>query len=127
MPGHNDWTEKALSDLMLAMKSIGDDQTMSSAVFLSHQCAEKALKGYLMFASQAIPRVHDLEIVLNECVRLNKEFLLLSKICILLNPYGFNSRYPNDAFYMDQQILATLIEMATKIFHFVENVKSMKL
>jgi len=121
MPGINDWLRKASSDLKLASKSLGDNETLDPAVYLTHQCAEKSLKAFFVLIGKSIPRTHDLGALLNDCTRLDFEFMLLQKECTILDPYGFNSRYPNDAFRVHQNDLIEAIEMANKIFYFVKN------
>jgi hypothetical protein len=37
MPGVKDWLKKSSGDLKLATKSLGDDETLDPAVYLTHQ------------------------------------------------------------------------------------------
>jgi len=54
MPGIKDWLQKASSDLKLATKSLGDDETLDPAAYLTHQCAEKSLKAFfILIGSQS--------------------------------------------------------------------------
>jgi HEPN domain-containing protein len=121
MPGINDWLRKASSDLKLAKKALGDDETIDPAVYLAHQCAEKSLKAFFVLIGKTIPKTHDLGALLNGCTNLDLEFILLQKECTTLDPYGFNSRYPNDALRVNQTDLIEAIGMANKIFYFVSN------
>jgi HEPN domain-containing protein len=121
MPGLKDWLRKASSDLRLATKSIGDDETLDPAVYLTHQCAEKSLKAVFVLNGKTIPKTHDLDILLDNCTQLNWEFILLKNECKLLRSYGFDSRYPNDTFRVNQKDLAEAIDMAYRIFDFVKS------
>lgn len=121
MAGLKDWIRKASSDLKLATKSVGDDETLDPAVYLTHQCAEKSLKTFFVFTGNKIPKTHDLDILLDDCVRLDWTFMMLQTECKTLDPYGFNSRYPNDSFRVNQQDLVEAINMASKVFDFVKN------
>lgn len=121
MPGHNDWIKKSLSDLKLASKAIGDDETVDPAVYLSHQCAEKALKAILMFSQKHIPKVHNLKLLLVACSECSNDFILLSKQCGLLSSYEFDSRYPKDNFHVDQSDLVMALRAATDVLDFVKN------
>lgn len=98
MPGIKDWLKKASSDLKLAKKSIGDDETLDPAVYLTHQCAEKSLKTFLVFVGEVIPKTHDLSLLLNGCIKVDSEFILIERECKALDLYGFDSRYQNDTF-----------------------------
>ncbi len=119
MPGFKDWLRKASGDLKLAMKSPGNDETLDSAIYLTHQCAEKSLKAFFVSKGMVIPRVHDLIVLLNHCVKLDKEFVLLQKACISLDSYGINARYPNDAFRVNQNDLIVAIDTAHQVLSFV--------
>ena len=94
MPGLNDWLRKASGDLKLATKSIGDDETLDPAVYLTHQSAEKSLKTFFVFAGKTIPKTHDLGMLLDGCTIFDWEFMLLQHECKTLDLYGFSSRYP---------------------------------
>jgi len=121
MPGLKDWLKKASSDLKLATKSIGDDETLDPAVYLTHQCAEKSLKTFFVFVGKTIPKTHNLALLLDDCTIFDVEFVLLKNECKTLNSYGSNSRYPNDSFFIDQKDLIEAIDMSHKIFAFVKN------
>lgn len=121
MPGVKDWINKALADLKLATKSVGDDETLDPAVYLTHQCAEKSLKTFLVFIGKKIPKTHDLSVLLEDCIKFDSAFVLLQRECKALDPYGFSSRYPNDTFCVNQQDLVEALAMASKIFHFMKN------
>lgn len=121
MPEIKDWLKKSSGDLKLATKSVGDEETLDPAVYLTHQCAEKSLKTFFVFMGKTIPKTHDLSMLLDDCTRFDWEFMLLQKECMCLDPYGFNSRYPNDSFHVNQNDLIEAIDMANKIFYFVKN------
>jgi len=119
MPGTKDWLRKANSDVKLAIKAIGDEETLDSAIYLTHQCAEKSLKTFYVKLGKEVPRTHDLPILLDGCTKVNRNFLLLQTECGILDPYGRNARYPSDRFRVNQEDLVQAIEMATKILEFV--------
>ena len=73
MPGVKNWIAKASGDLKSSKKLIkDDDDTLDSAAYFTQQSAEKALKAYLIFKNQPIPRTHDLEKLLKELQRIKK-------------------------------------------------------
>ena len=119
MPGPKNWLQKALSDLKLATKAIGDDDTLDPGVYLTHQCAEKALKAFFMFMGSDVPRTHNLLLLLDDAAYLDKSFVMIKKECSLLNPYAINARYPNDNFFINQNDLAGALQAATHILNFV--------
>ena len=60
------------------------------------QSAEKILKAFLI-KSDVIPlRTHDLNLLVNECIKLDDSISVLKKECNRLNDFGVNTRYPNN-------------------------------
>lgn len=115
MPGHKDWVRKAHGDLKLARAGASDPETIDTAAYLCHQSAEKALKAFLVFLHQPIPKIHDLEQLLLSCIKSEPLFQTLQHECDYLNPYAINSRYPDDRFSIDQTEITAALEKATKI------------
>jgi len=121
MPGVKDWLKKASSDLKASKKLSDDIETLDCSVFHTHQCAEKALKAFMVRAQKAIIKTHDLGVLLEYCIEINNELMLFRKESKKLDSYGYASRYPNDAFYVDQQTVEEAIEMAERILTAVKN------
>lgn len=103
MPGHKDWLHKAASDLKAAKLLLVDDDTLPNAAYNTHQCAEKGLKGYLVFNHRQVHRTHDLELLLKLCAEIHPEFIMLKEDVKFLNPYVTDSRYPDDRFSIDKE------------------------
>jgi HEPN domain-containing protein len=122
MPGYNDWLEKAASDLRSAQKLTKDgDDTLDTAVYHTQQCAEKALKAYLVFKNQPIPRTHDLQKILELCAQLDFSFKILLNDALDLLPFATYSRYPDDRFFIEREEAIEAIEKARIIFDFVKS------
>ncbi len=115
MPGLRDWLRKASSDLKASKKLSDDNETLDCSVFHTQQCAEKAFKAFIVFTQQAIPKTHDLKFLLEHCAKIDSDFLFLLDESIVLDAYGYDSRYPSDNFYVDKQSTIDAIEMAEKI------------
>ncbi len=121
MPGVKNWLKKASSDLKASKKLSDDFETFDCSVFHTHQCAEKALKAFIVLAQKPIPKIHDLGVLLERCIEINKAFVLLHRESKSLDSYGYASRYPNDAFYVDEKIVEEAIQMAERILIAVKN------
>lgn len=120
MPDHNAWLTKAKSDLKMAKKGLyDDDDTIDCVVYHTHQCAEKALKGYLTFKNDQPAKTHDLEFLLKLCEKHNRLFHLLQNDTKILNPYSVNSRYPDDYFFVTRKEAEYATKLAKKILDFV--------
>jgi HEPN domain-containing protein len=87
------------------------------ACYLSQQCAETALKGFLFYRDIDPPRIHDLAGLCRLCMVQDPSFQLILPECERLNPYGVNLRYPNEL-AIDDTIAKTAIERAQKIYDF---------
>ncbi len=121
MPGLSDWINKAAGDLKAARKLIkDDDDTLDSAAYFTQQSAEKALKTYLVFKRQPIPRTHDLEKLLVICIKHDSTFDRLREDTEILSPYAIYTRYPDDRFDIDREEVVEAIQCAEKIFKFVK-------
>lgn len=116
MPGFKDWLRKASNDLKASKKLSDDNETLDCSVFHTHQCAEKALKAFIISIKQTIPKTHDLGFLLERCAEVDPIFMLLINESKFLDAYGYDSRYPNDNFYVDKQRTEEAIERAEKIF-----------
>lgn len=120
MPGVNEWLEKAFGDLLASKKLSDDERTLDCAIFHTHQCAEKALKAFVVFVQQPIPKTHDLGFLLTYCAKHDYEFSFLDEECKKLNPYAQDARYPNDHFRVDMPAAQRAIEMAERVFVLVK-------
>jgi len=120
MPGHKDWLKKSYGELKAAKLLIQDKEILDIAAFHTHQCAEKALKGYLMFKHMQIPKTHSLEELLMICFKANQAFIELLHDVIMIDPYVINTRYPDDHFSIGEKEILKAIDHAERIFKFVE-------
>lgn len=115
MPGVKDWLKKASNDLTASKKLSNNEETFDCSVFHTHQCAEKAFKAFIIFMQKPVPKTHDLRFLLVCCAEIFPDFMLFREEAQQLNPYGNDSRYPNDSFYVDKNATDEAIAMAEKI------------
>lgn len=121
MPGVKNWIAKASGDLKSSKKLIkDDDETLDSAVYFTQQSSEKSLKAYLIFQQQSIPRTHDLEKLLKDCIKYDNSFNQLREDTEPLAPYATYTRYPDDRFNVDREEVVKAIACAEKILKFVK-------
>jgi len=91
------WLTKAEHDLMSARNDIDAITPVTdTACFHTQQCAEKALKAYLVFKDEHIPKTHNLNHLINLCAKFDTEFFKLSDIANKLARYAITTRYPDD-------------------------------
>lgn len=79
MANYKGWISKAKSDLGLAEKGAKeDDLTLDTAIYHTQQCAEKALKGFLIYHNKSFSKTHDLTKLLQICCMIDPEFISLN-------------------------------------------------
>jgi HEPN domain-containing protein len=83
----------------------------------AQQCAEKALKSFLIARETDPPRTRDLLELNQLCALKEPGFYSIQQYCALLNPYGVQVRYPNE-FAIDDATTQAAITNAEKIFVF---------
>lgn len=114
------WLFKARGDLKSAKTlSRDDEELLSNAIFCTQQCAEKALKAYLVFRKKPLQKTHDLNKLIDECSQLEPNFSSLIGKVSILDPYATRFRYPDDYLIPEKQDLITAIEIAEEVLEFV--------
>jgi HEPN domain-containing protein len=90
-----DWLRHSQNNLVVARHSLYPKQT-EIACYLCQQCAETALKGYLVFNDINPPRTHDLITLCEQCIIIDAAFSSLREHCKTLNLFSAQIRYPNE-------------------------------
>ena len=113
------WVRHATSDLITARHMFEDvyPQETEISVFHSQQCAEKALKSFLILNDIEPPKIHDLIKLLGLCKNIDTDFASLEICCNRLNPFSSASRYPNEL-AVDETIVKIALGDAQKVYDF---------
>ena len=100
-PKHELWLAYAEDDLEDA-KAILDSPNTSvvGVLFHSQQCAEKALKAFLVYHNVKFRINHDLAVLVKACANINDEFFSVKDLANELTPYAIDIRYPEN-YYPD--------------------------
>jgi HEPN domain-containing protein len=114
-----EWFNYSQNDLTSAHHLFYDLYPKQSeiACYLSQQCAEKALKGYLFFYVIEPPRIHNLVELCQICMEFDSTFSEILDACSDLTPYGVAVRYPNEL-AVDDVIAKLAIDKARVIYDF---------
>lgn len=88
------WLDMAADDLAVA-RLVQEEGYYAHVCFLSQQCIEKALKGYILSQTQSYPRIHKLTDLLFECVTIDPGFSQFHANCITIDQYYIPTRYPD--------------------------------
>ena len=90
------WAAKAEEDNVSARILLEYDGPAATVCFLCQQMAEKYLKAFVLLQDRPLRRVHDLEVLLRDCMDLDGSFADLGSEAKLLTSYYMPSRYPDD-------------------------------
>lgn len=123
MPKPEDWLLFAEYDLKTAKLILeADEGLLSTALYHIQQCAEKALKGYLLFKKVPIKKTHDIIGLTEYCITIDPTFSTILEDAADVNPFSTATRYPDDYYVFPSIDTAwALVEKAQNIYLFVEN------
>ena len=115
------WLKKAANDLKVVQYLLDiEDAPLDIICFHCQQAVEKYLKAYLTWINIRITKTHDLESILNLCIREDKDFKTLDKDKISeLTLYAVTVRYPGE--YLEPRFDETkeFFEIALEVKEFV--------
>lgn len=120
MSPHEEWLFKADRDLKGAI-GMFDLELEDLAVYHAQQCAEKALKGYLVFVSRPLVKSHDLGRLLSLCVDVDSDFFEIQEALQGLDGLDTRFRYPDIILVSDESSTKEAIEFAEIVLDFVVN------
>jgi HEPN domain-containing protein len=89
---------RADNDLKTGKDELASENPATDTVcFHMQQCAEKYLKGFLVFNGKEITKTHNLVLLLSQCIELDNSFETLKSLALgELTPYAVDLRYPED-------------------------------
>ena len=91
-----EWVEKAESDLRTAQRELAvcEWPNYDAVCFHAQQCAEKYLKARMIEGRLPMPRIHDLEALLNLLLPVEPQWGSLMQPSITLSVMAVEVRYP---------------------------------
>lgn len=114
------WLIKANHDIGSAQRLLtGDAPFLDTAVYHCQQAAEKALKAYLTLKDTPFQKVHDLAVLIEQCMDLDRTFEQIRDISGILNPYATAFRYPGDVLEPDPSDAEEAFRLAGVVLDFV--------
>ncbi len=116
-----EWIKKADADLDTAKTLIEVDSPHTGIIgFHCQQAVEKYTKAYLVFSDIKIPKMHDLDSLLQICIQNNPEFTILNRKKISsLTDYAVDYRYPDDYTEPTLDEVKEYYELSVKIQEFI--------
>jgi len=112
------WLKIAQEDLSAA-KGLLKLELFSTVTFHCQQAAEKSLKAFLIFNKQTVLKTHDLLLLLELCMHIDKDFEKVFDAANYLNPFSTKFRYPTEYDIPDFVDAELAIKQTHKIMAFV--------
>lgn len=119
----NLWIKAAEHDLQWAKGSFKLEE-YAGVCFLSQQIVEKTLKAFLYLESEELRKIHDLDNLLSQAIKYDKNFEKFIIATSTLSNYYLRTRYPDigDVNLFDKKELAEeALTWAEDIFKFVKS------
>lgn len=115
-----EWFTKGSHDIEMAQLLYNQMGYTDTIALLIQQAVEKYLKGYLIYNGWRLRKIHDLEELLSEAIRVDKDFSKFLGSCQKITQYYVESRYPLESpiEYTREEIKQSLdeaYEIITKI------------
>jgi len=122
MNGHkiaSEWLRYAYNDIVVAKHCFEDLHPKQTEIASYHcqQCAEKALKAFLIYKDIEPPKIHDLKLLCKMCGDIDRSFADIAVLCAHLTPYGVTVRYP-DELSPDETMTKLAIAEARQVYDF---------
>lgn len=92
--------------------------------FHCQQCAEKAIKAYLIYQSTSFEKTHDLVFLNNKCKALDTDFSIVQTACDRLNPFSVTTRYPSGMELLEEDALLALKDAKTVLDYISDKLTS---
>lgn len=89
-----EWLSKGQKDMDDAEFLFKNNRAEENISFHIQQAAEKYLKGFLIYHSWKLEKIHDLVKLLEEAIKIDKSFNQFSKPLRKITNFYFESRYP---------------------------------
>jgi HEPN domain-containing protein len=114
------WFSRADEDLALIEVLLKEKSFFPNPIcFHAEQATEKYLKGFLAHHEMHVRKVHDLEILVEDCQKVDQSFDEVLEDARFLNQFYIESRYPDDYIEFSSKDAEEAYGMAKKIKEFV--------
>lgn len=116
-----EWFCIGIEDFKFAKSSFDDfDEFYSNICVQCHQAVEKYLKGYLVFRGIVFPYIHDLDKLLQICIKEQSGFKKFSDDVEKISGYYIVLRYPVHYKERQRRDAEEALEVAEKIIDYID-------
>ena len=114
------WLIRAERDLLGVRHALHLDPPLREfTAYHAQQAAEKALKGYLTAYGVRFRKTHELEELVEQCAKIDDNFITLLPTLRILSPYIAEFRYPDGPLEPDEETAQDAVRRATEVLVFV--------
>lgn len=120
------WLYRAREDIAVLEKlaQSGIEFYTSTICFHAQQAVEKYLKSFLIFHDIDFPRTHDVDFLLNECQKIDKDNFQFDFKS--LTEFGVSVRYPDDFYVPSVNETNEYLLIAQEVMRIVERLLKFK-
>ncbi|SDM59060.1 HEPN domain-containing protein [Acetanaerobacterium elongatum] len=117
---HIDWLNKSGEDMRAAELLLQHPECYNMCAFHCQQTIEKALKAYLLVASDRLLDGHNLTWLCRQALRYDKEFSTWMDESAVLNKFYIETRYPTDlSFALSRKRMEEVFKTAKEMYDFI--------
>lgn len=115
------WLFKANEDISVIndLINFGTEYYTSTICFHAQQATEKFLKAFLVYHNIDFPRTHDVDYLIIECQKINKNAFNIDLKS--LTDFGVSVRYPDDFYIPDVKEALEYKDIALKVKNTVDS------
>lgn len=122
------WLTKARRDLLSARRlARGSEPYLDTAIYHCQQCAEKAIKGWLVYNDQSFEKTHDLRLLVTLASEIEPKFTEWFDVAEQVSPYAIAYRYPGETLEPTEDEFQQAFKAANRFYDFVCSVLPMEL
>lgn len=114
------WLTKARRDLLSAKRlARGSEPYLDTAIYHCQQCAEKAIKGWLVYNDQSFEKTHDLRLLVTLASEIEPKFTEWFDVAEQVSPYATAYRYPGETLEPTEDEFQQAFKAANRFYDFV--------
>lgn len=114
------WLTKSRRDLLSARQlARGSEPYLDTAIYHCQQCAEKAIKGWLVYHDQSFEKTHDLRLLVTIASEIEPEFSEWFDVAEQVSPYATAYRYPGETLEPTKDEFQHAYKAAGRFYDFV--------
>ncbi|MEW6069942.1 MAG: HEPN domain-containing protein [Candidatus Thermoplasmatota archaeon] len=117
-----EWLTKGKHDIETAQFLYDNNRPTDMIAVHTQQAIEKYLKGFLIYNGWILRKIHDLEELVTEAIKIDKTFSAFLDPCRVISRYYFEIRYPPEAEEYTKEEIKKSLGLAWEIVKKIDRV-----